>query len=352
MELPRDQHGTLREIDRRTFLRLGVAATGVALASPLLAACGSSPASPASSGTTAGLKTVSVRFNWTIKGEFTPFFVAREKGYYKQAGLDVQLLEGKSGTQAAQVVGTGKDEFGYIPSVQVIEGINKGIPLKTVATVGRYTGMCWASWPNVPLTGATSLYGHKVSISTSSTFFQVWPGFQKHFHIDPSKITVVHPDPSARDGLFLRHDLDIMADIFYANDYVVLQSKTPVKLNLLRMSELNFDPLGYLLVANESIIKSDPQTVKNLVQATLKGLKFTLDHTAEAAAIMTKLYGSRLGKKVIDGQVHNMPALIIQPNLGKGTDQMWNESLQLLYESGVISTKKPPSTYYTNAFLT
>lgn len=346
--MPQPAQGTTSlGFDRRTFLRGGLVAAGAGLAAPSLAGCGSSTTKTAS-----GKDVVSVRFNWTLKGEFTPFFVAREKGYYDKENLKVKLEEGKSGTQAVQVVGTGKDDFGYIPSIQVCQGVNKGVPLKSVATMGRYTGMCWASWPGIPLDGPRSLLGQRVSISTSSTFFQVWPAFHKHFHLDTSKIKVVHPDPSARDGLFLRHDLDVMADIFYANDYVILQDKVDKKLNLLRMSDLHFDPLGYLLVVNKSLLEDKPHLVRRMVRATLKGFKYTLANPDEAISIMTKAHAKKLDPKVIKGQVHNMLDLILQkPALGKATDKMWTDSLDLLSTSGVIKQKKKLSDYYTNEFL-
>ena len=349
--MSQDQQRTgSRGLDRRAFLRVGAAAAGGGMALPLLSACGTRKIGT----NAAGLKTVSVRFNWTIKGEFTPFFVAREKGYYKKEGLDVQLLEGKSGTQAAQLVGTGENDFGYIPSVQVIEGINKGLPVKAIATTERYIGLCWVSWPDIPLTGPTSLYGHRVSISTSSTFFQVWPGFQRQFHIDASKIRIVHPDPSATLGLFLHRELDIMADVFYANEYPKVQSRTPAKLNVLRMSMpgLGFDPMGYLLVVNKSLLSSSPDVARRMARATLQGLRYTLDNTEEAINIMTRLYGSTLGADTIKGQVHDSLSLILQkPALGKATDQLWNNTLSMLAQSGVISRKQAPSAYYTNEFV-
>lgn len=363
--------------DRRTFLTTGLALAGGGLLYPALSACaGSNGAGSGGSTATAGgspsaraggspsgsasHKTASVRFNWTVKGEFTGFFIAREKGFYDEENLTIQLNEGKSGTQAVQVVGTGNDTFGYVPSIQVIQGINKQVPLTTVAAMGRYTGMCWGAWPDVPLKGADSLIGRTVSVSTSSTFFQVWPAFQKHFKLDPSKITIVHPDPSARDGLFLSHKLDIMADIFYANDWVILQVNTDKakalksgqQLNLLKMSDLNFDPLGYLLIANSSVVKSDPDLVRRMVRATIKGYQYVIDHTDDSIAIMQKLYGSRLGDQVIEGQVRNMLTLLItKPALGQATDDMWTQSLDLLMDAGVIDKKLPVSSYYTNDYL-
>jgi len=330
-------------VPRRSVLRGGLALVAARFIAPraLGTAAAAGPA-----------KQATLRFNWTIKGEFTPFFVAREKGYYAASGVGLELLEGKSGTQAVEVVGAGRDTFGYVPSVQVIEAINSGIPLKTVAALGRYTGMCWASWPDVPLTKPKDLEGRRVSISPSSTFFQVWPAFARTFRIDVSKVDVVHADPAARVGLFLSRRLDIMADIFWANDLVILQARAGAPLNVLRLADLNFDPLGYLLIVNTQALRRDPDLVRRVTEATLKGFRDTIDHPDEAIAIMTRLFGDRLGARVIEGQVHNLiPLLNRQPALGKAGQDAWARSLTILYTSGVINRRLALGEYYTDEFL-
>lgn len=330
-------------VTRRTLLRGGLAAVGAGLSPSLF---------PAGVARGAETKKVTLRFNWTAKGEFTPFFVAREKGFYGEQNLDVELLEGKSGTQAVQVVGAGSDHFGYIPSIQVTQGINRGIPIRTIGTFGNATGMCWASWPSIPLNGPKALEGRRVSISSQSTFFQVWQAFARKFDIDTGKVEAVSADPTARVGLFLSHRLDIMADIFLANDYVILQSKTEEKLNLLKLSDLDFDPLGYLLVANRSLMERDPDLVRRFTRATVKGFQYTVERTRDAVDIMTKLYGDRLGARVIEGQVRQLLGLINrEPAPGRSNDEAWQRSLALLYDSGVIDRKLPLGEYFTNEFI-
>jgi NitT/TauT family transport system substrate-binding protein len=352
-------------LDRRRFL--GLAAGLTAISESLVAACAQStasapttlPAKPTANAATApqtapaaaGAKKVSVRFNWTMKGEFTPLVIAREKGFYKEQGIEADLLEGKSGTQAAQVVATGSDQFGYIPSVQVIQGINQGMPIQTVATCGRNTGMCWAAHAGVPLDGPKSLEGRKVSISTSSTFFQVWEAFARKFGVDKSKVEVVAADPSARVGLFLQNQVEIMADIFLANDYVILQNRAKEKLNLLKLADLGYDPVGYVLAANKSVM-GDAGIARGFTQATLKGLQYTLDHPDEATQIMTRLYGDNLGASVIDGQIKQLLPLINKdPGLGTSDQAAWNHSLDILLESGVIDKKLAMDQYLTNDFV-
>jgi len=297
-------------------------------------------------------KKATLRFNWTAKGEFTPFYVAQEMGFFKEQDLDVELNEGKSGTQAVQVVGTGSDTFGYVPSIQVVQGIHQGIPLKVVGTFGRVTGMCWASWPGIPLDGPKALEGRKVSVSSASTFFQVWPAFVKKYKIDTSKVETVNADPSARVGLFLSRRLDIMADIFVANDFVVLEARAKEKLNMLRLSDLDFDPVGYVLAANRSVIERDPDLVRRFTRAAQKGFRHVLDDPKAAIGIMTKLYGDRLGAEIIGGQVSRLVPLINrEPALGVSSEGAWQRSLDLLHEAGVIDKKLALKEYFTNDFL-
>ncbi len=333
-------------IERRRFLTTGAAAFAAAAA----IRPGAARAAAAKYGT------VSVRFNWTMKGEFTPFVVAREKGYYRDAGIDVQLNPGTSGTVAVQSVAGGHDHFGYLPSVQLIEGITKQqMPVKAVAECGSSTGMCWASRPDVPLTGPKSLEGRRVSISPASTFFQVWNSFAKEFNIDQSKVQVVGADPSARVGLFLDGKVDVMADIFFANDFVILQAKVPQhKLNLFRLSDAKtqFDPLGYVLATRDELIQKEPAMVKAFTGATLRGLAYTHEHPDEAAELMIKAPENQLAPDVVRGQVRNLQALInAKPAVGKNQPGDWNRSLKILQGAGVIEKSLDHASYYTNAFV-
>jgi NitT/TauT family transport system substrate-binding protein len=300
----------------------------------------------------AASKKATLRFNWTAKGEFTPVYLAREMGFFAEQGIDVELREGKSGTQAVQVVGAGSDQFGYVPSIQVVQGINQGIPIQVTGTFGRVTGMCWASWPEVPLDGPKALEGRKVSVSSASTFFQVWPAFAKKYKIDLAKVEAVNADPSARVGLFLSRRLDIMADIFVANDFVVLQTKAKAKLNMLRLSDLEFDPVGYVLVAHRPLLKSDPDLVRKFSLAVRKGFQAMIDDPKAATATMTKLYGDRLGAEVVEGQVSRLLPLVNRtPALGVSSDADWTRSLDLLHQAGVIEKKLALKEYFTNEFL-
>ena len=324
---------------RRTFLGSTAAALAGAAAFGPHAALAASP------------RKASIRFNWTMKGEFTPFVVAREKGFYRAAGIDVDLNPGTNGTQAVLSVAAGHDDFAYVPSIQLIEAVNRRLPVRAIATCGTHTGMCWASRADVPLTGPRSLEGHRVSISPSSTFFQIWDAFAKRFNIDVGKVEVVHADPSARVALFLDKRVDIMADIFAANDFVILESKSKEKLNQFRVAQVGFDPLGYLLVTSTGLIDREPEFVRTFTTATLRGFEATRDQPDDAAGIMARA-DDRLSPAVIRGQVHAMLTMLNdRPAIGRNDPGAWTRSIDILRHAGVITEELAAAQYYTNAFV-
>ena len=180
----------------------------------------------------------------------------------------------------------------------------------------------------------------------------MWPAFARKHKLDLGKIEAVNADPSARNGLFLSRRLDIMADIFVANDFVILESRAKQKLNLLRLSDLEFDPVGYVLIVHRPVMERDPDLVKRFTRATQKGFQHMVDSPKEAVAIMTKLYGERLGPEIIEGQVSRLLTLVNrEPGLGVSSDRAWERSLELLREAGVIDKKLPLAEYFTNDFV-
>ena len=81
------------------------------------------------------LRHVSFRMNWVPYAEHAPVWVAIEKGYYADEGLDVEVIYGKGSTLSAQLVGTGENEFGMCAGDTSLMSRIKGVPLKVLAVI-------------------------------------------------------------------------------------------------------------------------------------------------------------------------------------------------------------------------
>jgi NitT/TauT family transport system substrate-binding protein len=300
------------------------------------------------------LTPIKLRLNWQMKGEFTPFIVAVEEGFFRAEGLDVKVLEGSSATQALQSVATGQDDLAYVPSVQLIEAVNQGMPLKAIATVVKVDSMAMVSQSTIPLSSPADLQGHIVEISAASTFSQIWSAFAHKNGIDVSKVNVVRVAPGARFSLLLDGKVDILADIFMTNEYPVLQAKTDHTLNTLKIGDWGFKLLGYTLVATDKMQRDHPDALKHFNAAAIRGFRFTIANPVEASAIAAKAYSSVLPVETTKGQVQQLVKYLEQgqPNkLFNGDAEGWQQTLAVLKDSGVIAEQKPLSIYYTNAFV-
>ncbi len=299
-------------------------------------------------------RTLSLRLNWKIKGEFAPFVVAEKKGFFQKEGLDVKVNEGTSATQALQTVASGQDDIAYVPSVQLIKAVSEGLPVRAIASVVKVDSMGMVATSKFKLSSPRDLEGRIVEISPDSTFNQIWDAFARENNIDVSKVDVVRASPSARFGLLLSGKVDILADIFMTTEYPILQARSQEKLNTLSVADWGFPLMGYTLVASSKLQDSSPDLLKRFNKAAMEGFKFTIEHPDEAAAIIAEAYPEALPLDTTKGQVAQLVSFIKRgepKELFVGDDEGWSRTVDILESTGVISEKKPLDAYYTNAFV-
>ena len=81
------------------------------------------------------------RLNWTIYGEHAPFFVAKDKGFYKDEGLDVEILEGSGSTTVAQLVANLTNPIAYVDVGLAYVVVSSRPPFLTTSTRSSRIGL-------------------------------------------------------------------------------------------------------------------------------------------------------------------------------------------------------------------
>src|SRR5712692_1458876 len=96
------------------------------------------------------LRTVKVRLKWSHHVQFAGFYVAKERGYYRANGLDVQLLPAVSvsGTNSTemppiQMVASGEDHFGLTGPESILLARGKGLRIKAMAAIFQQSPFCY-----------------------------------------------------------------------------------------------------------------------------------------------------------------------------------------------------------------
>jgi ABC-type nitrate/sulfonate/bicarbonate transport system substrate-binding protein len=347
--------------------RFGLSALMIA-ATLIVSACGSKEAAVATSTSTplpstasatginipAPEKTkVTLRLNWKFKGEFTPFFITKEKGIFEKYGLDVDVLEGTSSVQTMQVISQNKDDVGVTSTVEPMQGIEKGMPVKVIASYMARSPIIILSHPDNPIQSPKDLEGKKLAASTSSTFTSVYEKFLQHNKVDAGKVQLIKLETGARNALFLNKEVDGVA-VFSTNELPMFEKKLNMKLVPMYMADYGFDISGLTLIAGNKFLESNPNTAKRLLAAIDEGFRYTVANPEESAKIIKGIFPDTVDEALTVEQIIRTGELAVFKDNPYGWVNNVNieATAKVLQESGLIEQKLDTANYFTNEYFT
>src|SRR4026209_716136 len=104
---------------------------------------------------------VTFRLNWYMGGLHVPFYYGKEKGFYKEEGIDLTINEGRGSANTVQVVAAGSDTFGLADSSSVVATAAKGAEIKSVMSLLNSTGFSVVSLAETGIKTPKDLEGKK-----------------------------------------------------------------------------------------------------------------------------------------------------------------------------------------------
>jgi ABC-type nitrate/sulfonate/bicarbonate transport system substrate-binding protein len=166
-------------MERRRFLR-GLCATGLGLAfGGLVSRAADAPS----------LGQIAYQLSWVKNFQFAGSYFAETKNYYRQYGVDVDLLAGGPNLSADPIVVSGKALVGQSSPDFMCNAVGKGAALTCIGANYQRTVFCMISMSKTPLNNPHDMIGKKIGIQTNNLV--IWRAFLKLNHIPVSSIQVV-----------------------------------------------------------------------------------------------------------------------------------------------------------------
>ncbi|MFI7373947.1 ABC transporter substrate-binding protein [Actinoplanes sp. NPDC049668] len=273
---------------RRTFTRTLVAA---ALATTLAAAAGCSDDGDggADSGTQA-LEKITYLTSFGNFGRDSYAYVAKEKGYFRDAGFDVEIKAGAgSGENIKQIV-AGTAQFTPIDltgGLFAAGGKGKVTGFTAVAAIQQRTMAAVMSLDGYGINSPKDLEGKTVADLPGSVVRSLFPTYAKAANIDHNKVTFVNGTPQTLFGTLAQHKVDGIGQFVVGKPTIenIARGKTAV---LLPYSDYLQDLYGNALITSTSYAKANPEKVKKFTAALLKGLQDSITSPDEAGAVLKK----------------------------------------------------------------
>ncbi|MGQ4274023.1 ABC transporter substrate-binding protein [Terrihabitans sp. B22-R8] len=329
---------------RRLFA--GLALTLLASAAPLTAALADTP--------------VRIVLNWKYQGPQALFFLAEDKGYFREAGLDVTIDQGEGSAASITKVATGAYDVGF-------GDINALIALAATrpeqAPIGVYQmfntpPFAIAVKAGSPIEKPADLVGKTIGGPANDGALKLFPAFTEAAGIDASKVTITNMQPNLREQMLMSGQVD---GVFGYVNTIAFSAKSagidPEKdLRFIAFGDYGLDLYSNALVSSKAFAAKNPEALKSLVAALNRATADMIaDPDGSVAAVMKR--EPLLNEAVeIERTKATLDAEMNHPEIGKiglgaiDPDRM-KRAIDVVVKANALPRTPALEEVFTDAFL-
>ena len=351
------------------FLKRAACAAALAASVLAVAACGDDESSEGESSAPSAASQeptkVKLQLQWFTQAQFAGYFAALDQGFYEEAGLDVEILEGGTDIVPQTQLAQGRADYAIAWVPKALQSREQGANITDVGQVFQRSGTLQVSFKDKGITTAADLDGAKVGNWGFGNEFELFAGMTKA-GVDPGSDATLVQQQFDMQAL-LKGDIDAAQAMVY-NEYAqVLEAEnpetgklyTPGDFNRIDWNEEGTAMLQDAIWANTEKLESDKayqdQTVKFL-EASFKGWIYCRDNAEQCRDIVVAS-GSKLGASHQLWQMNEINKLIWpSPNgIGMVDKADWDQTVQIALEAknaegATVLTKAPEGLAYTNEY--
>ncbi len=302
----------------------------------------------------AGLTKISFIPQWLPQAQFAGYYVAYEKGFYRQHHLEVKLLTGGPEKPASELLAKGSATFGTLFLTDGIEKRALGVKLVNIAQIVQRSALMLVAKKSSGIIAPEDINGKRVGLWRKE--FQVQPrAFFRAYHLEVKVIP-----QSATLNLFLRGGVEVASAMWYNEYHQLLNSGVnPEELTTFFLADygLNFPEDGIYCLAD--MANQHPKTCRAFVAASIEGWKYAFAHPDEALDIVMQYVNAA---HVASDRVHQkwmlarMQDIILPPGtairMGALTQATYEQVAQEIQKSGIIEEIPEFSTFYKDFAVT
>ena len=230
------------------------------------------------------LEKVRLQLKWLHQFQFAGFYAAVQQGYYREAGLDVELLEGRANESAIDVVMRGEAEFG-LHGADLIVARAKGQKVRSLAAIFQHSPMILLTRRDRGIDTLHELSNKQLLLGPDSAELIAYLKSENVPYKPP--VTQQSHDLEA----LMKGEVDAMPA--YSTDQVFLLDKANIPFSQFSPRAAGIDFYGDVLFTSDKEISKNPDRVRRFLEASLRGWYYALSHREEMARLIYTQYSQR-----------------------------------------------------------
>jgi NitT/TauT family transport system substrate-binding protein len=297
------------------------------------------------------LEPVSLQLQWVTQAQFAGYYVALDKGWYREEGIDLTIEPGGPDVTPVTLVSAGTRDFGTGLLADLIVAIEQGRPVISIAQIQQTNGLLLIAHRSSGIEQPADLVGKRVGVWIGAWEAQFNALMVKE-EIAPQDFELV-PQGWSMDP-FLAGDLDVASVMIYNEYHVVLESGVKAEeVNIIDYADYGMDFPGDVLFTSRQMVERHPDLCVRMLRASLRGWQYAIDHPEEAADIVLKYDQSGVQTREHQlSMMNEITQLVSVPmrSLGHTDRDDVRRTIDTLLSYEILSRSVQPEDIYTNDF--
>lgn len=299
------------------------------------------------------LTKVTFVLDWTPNTNHTGIYVAKERGYFKDAGLDVEIVQPPE-DGAEVLVGSGKAQFGISFQDSMMPAVvgDDALPITAVAAVLQHNTSGIISRKGDGISSPKGLEGKKYATWNLEIEKATLKQTVEKDHGDFSKVKLI--PSTVTDEVSALKSKKVDAIWIYYGWAGIAAEVAGLKTDYFAFKDIDpvFDYYTPVIIGNRDWMKKNPETAKAFLAAAKKGYEFAIDDPKSAADILCKAAPELDAKLVEKSQEYMKDQYKAEvKQWGYMNPKRWNAFYNWINEKGLSKTKIPENTGFTNDYL-
>ncbi|ROO83069.1 NitT/TauT family transport system substrate-binding protein [Actinocorallia herbida] len=294
-------------------------------------------------GSGASLEKVNYLTSFNTFGRDAYVYVAEEKGYFDEAGIDIDIKPGSGTVDVMKLLASGRADFGPGDFTAASITIAKEkLPVTSVAMIHQKTMAGIISLEGNGIAAPKDLEGKTVADQSGSTNQVTFPVYAKAAGIDAAKVKFVGSSPAALPQLLAGGKADAIGQ-FMVGAPLIEKAAKDKKAVLLPYGDLLPELYGNSLMTSTKLADEKPELVEKFTGALLKGLQYAIDNPEETGEILKKFQPTQ-DPAIATAEMQAMKDYVLPQGatIGAVDEARVKANIDILTEAGAIPSGVTP----------
>jgi NitT/TauT family transport system substrate-binding protein len=304
---------------------------------------------------------VRLRLNWMYYGSHAGFAYGKDTGFYKEAGINLDIRSGNGSSSAHRLVANGDSDFAYGSCGALVNLASQGAEIISVGVIDAMGSEAILVRPDSGVTEIGDLKGKKLLTTANAGVNTFFPIVLANAGLTEADINLTNVPDGALVSSYLQGAGDAVGMLGGIDD-----KPAEIKANggeqpvIFPYSDFGVNQVGYCISARKEMVETNPDLVKRFVAATMKSYAAAEADPDAAVDAMADIVGGTMAED--EGKAQSRAVLDVtlgllysnansERKLGLNVPSDWEGMVALMKEYNDLDPAADPASFYTNDFI-